>query len=120
MKVLVIDDSKFMRKSLALKLKKKGMKVFQAEDGRQGIEMAGKVKPHMILLDLIMPGMNGFETCEKLRKIEGLEHVPVIMVTVKSDEKSVKKAMKAGATDYVVKPVNSRELFEKMEKCLVV
>ena len=82
--------------------------------------MAGKIKPHMILLDLIMPGMNGFETCEQLRKIKGLENVPIIMVTVKSDERSVKKAMKVGATDYVVKPVNCQELFEKMEKCLVV
>ena len=120
MKILVIDDSKFMRKTLALKLRKTGIKVFQAEDGEKGLEMAGKIKPHMILLDLLMPGMNGFVACEKLRKIEGLENVPIIMVTVKSDEDSVKKAIEVGATDYLVKPVNFQELFKKIDKYLVV
>ncbi|HUU29604.1 MAG TPA: response regulator [archaeon] len=118
MKLLIIDDSKFMRKTLETKLNFLGMKIYDAESGQQGLELAREVLPDLILLDVRMPGMDGVETCKKLREIESLKKVPIIMVTVESKEESFKKAIEAGAIDYVIKPINYDDLLRKIDKHL--
>ena len=120
MKLLVIDDSKFMRTTLEAKLKFLGLEIFQAENGEEGIKLALTLHPDLILLDVRMPGINGFETCRQLRQFDNLSKTPIIMVTVESDESSVKKAISSGVTDYVLKPVNYDELVRKLDKYLTL
>ena len=116
MKILIIDDSKFMRNAIEAKLKFLGLEIHHAENGETGIKLALKVLPSLILLDVRMPGMDGFETCLQMRQFDSLQKIPIIMVTVESDEASVKKAIRAGATDYVLKPVNFEDLVKKLDK----
>lgn len=120
MKVLIIDDSKFMRTSLETRLKFLGLEIFNAESGEEGLKLALKINPQIILLDVRMPGMDGFETCRQMRQQESLKKVPIIMVTVESDESAVKKAIQSGVTDYVLKPVNYDELVKKLDKFMLL
>ncbi|MCE5270933.1 response regulator [bacterium] len=120
MKILIIDDSKFMRTSMETRLKTYGFELFQAENGEAGIKLALAVRPDVILLDVRMPGIDGFETCRQLRQYDKMKKVPVIMVTVESDESAVKKAIQSGVTDYVLKPVNYDDLVKKLDKIMLL
>src|SRR3972149_11726301 len=82
MKILIIDDSKFMRNAIEAKLKFLGLEIHHAENGETGIKLALKVLPSLILLDVRMPGMDGFETCLQMRQFDSLQKIPIIMVTV--------------------------------------
>ena len=102
-RVLTIDDDDARRMLTVLTLEDRGFSVSEAEDGHQAIAALESARPDVILLDALMPGLDGFETCRKIRALSGTEHLPILMVTGLDDEDSIARAYAAGATDYFVK-----------------
>ncbi|MCI0372654.1 MAG: response regulator [candidate division NC10 bacterium] len=102
-KILIIDDEKLVRTVLTDLLQMKGYTVVAAEDGPTGLAAAMKEKPNAIILDVTMPGMDGFEVCEALKKDVATTGIPVIIVTASDDAHLTKKAFKAGADFTLVK-----------------
>ena len=107
-KILVIDDSKTERSVLKALLG--DHEVIEAETGDEGIGLARQHGPDLILLDVVMPGKNGFETCRELRKEHGMESVPIIMLSAKDQPTDKQWGMRQGATEYLTKPFRDEEL----------
>ncbi len=103
-KILVVDDEIIIRDLLEDFLSRKGYDVYTASDGRAAIAEVKEIKPHIVLLDIMMPGMDGIDTLEEIRRID--PRVGVIMITGVLDEKLGKRAMKLGAFDYITKPLD--------------
>jgi DNA-binding response OmpR family regulator len=102
-KILVVEDETFLVKIYAVKLKKEGYDVSIANDGEAAVKMAADVKPDLILLDLILPKMNGFEALEKIRANAENKKTPVIVLSNLGQEEDIKRAESLGADDYLVK-----------------
>ena len=112
--ILVIDDSPTERFFLADILSKAGYQVTTAENGEEGIAKAKATKPDLILMDVVMPGLNGFQATRTLTRDEETRHIPVIVCTSKGQETDKIWGLRQGAADYVVKPVNREELLKKI------
>jgi len=104
--LLVIDDDVVIRSMLIKALQKQSFDVIEAPNGAEGLELFRNYRPDMVLLDVLMPVMNGFETCEVMRELDPERTVPIIMLTGLDDIASVDKSFDAGATDFITKPVN--------------
>ncbi|MFJ1267210.1 response regulator [Legionella lytica] len=105
--VLIVDDSATMRLLTSSALTKAGFTIVQAENGEQALSILNTTKPDAILLDVEMPGLNGFEVCAQIRKLAEHQYTPIMMVTGLEDYDSINKAFEAGATDFTTKPLNS-------------
>ena len=116
--VLIVDDSKLMRYQIGTFLTQEGYKIIEAENGEEAINLFEALKPDIVLLDYIMPIMDGPETCQKMKKIEHWNDASVFMITSISDEESVNKAYYAGATDYITKPINFAVLRQRLTKSI--
>ncbi len=103
MKILLIEDDTFFREFYAAKLKEEGMEIEVASDGEEGLDKAAKVKPDVILLDIIMPKKDGFEVLQAMSLNTTLKKIPVIVFSTLGQESDVEKAKKLGATDYINK-----------------
>ena len=103
---LVVDDDLTMRLAMRAALKKVGFDVLEAEDGRRAVEIYKEMLPDLILLDVVMPEMNGFETCRAIRRLQGGEATQILMVTGLDDVESTEQAFDAGANDFISKPIN--------------
>ena len=118
--VLVIDDDRMIRELLQTILSKKGYKTYMAEDGPSGLRTACEADIDIILLDWMMPGMNGLEVLKRLKKEYKTKNVPVIMLTGKDSRCDVDQAAFLGVVDYIVKPFNlstiAQTIEEKLEK----
>ena len=112
--ILIVDDHGALRYILSFDLQKKGFKTVTAGSGEKGIEIAQKDRPDLILLDAMMPGIDGFETCRRLKKEDDTKDIPVLMVTAKSQREDVLEGLQAGAVSYMVKPFKFEELFAKI------
>lgn len=112
--VLVVDDSPDSLSMINDALDSAGLTVLVALDGRQAISIANSITPDIILMDAIMPGMSGFETCKHIKAQSHLAHIPVIFMTGLSDTESIVKSFEAGSVDYIQKPVNCVELIARM------
>lgn len=108
--VLIVDDKSFSRESLEMLLINQGYKLAFAVDGREALEQAAELVPDLILLDVMMPDMDGFEVCQTLRRDPVLSDVPVILVTALDDRDSRLRGIEAGADDFVSKPFDRAEL----------
>lgn len=106
-KILIVDDDPALSEILALKLTPSGFKVLTANTGREALKKAYENKPDLIVLDVMMPEMDGWETCQRLRE---LSDVPILMLTAKASEEDVVRGFQLGADDYVKKPFNLKEL----------
>jgi len=104
--VLVVDDDEVMRRLLSRVLTRRGYVVEEAGDGMQALAAYQRVRPDIVLLDVMMAGMDGFETCARLRALPGGDSTPVLMVTALGDLESIERAFEAGATDYIIKSLN--------------
>lgn len=104
--ILVVDDDPTMRMLARAALEKEGCTVEEAEDGADAISVLAAVKPDLILLDVMMPRMDGFSVCEQVRRLPGLERTPVCMMTGLDDTASIHRGYQAGATDFITKPIN--------------
>lgn len=116
--VLVVDDQKNVRTILEFNLKRNGFEVITAEDGEEALLAAEKNLPALMLLDIMMPGIDGFQVLEKLKANEKTASIPVLVVSAKGTEDDILRAMKLGARDYVVKPFNLELLVQKVYRLL--
>jgi DNA-binding response OmpR family regulator len=116
--VLVIDDEPELRKLLDYNLSKAGYLVLSAAEGQEGIALAKRQLPDLILLDLMMPGLDGLETCKRLRADPATAAVPLIMLTAKGEEGDRVLGLELGADDYVAKPFGVRELVARVKALL--
>ena len=115
-KVLIIEDTAGYRRVYYDILTSDGYKVSSADDGKLGLQMALSEKPDLILLDLVLPGMHGFEVLSEVRKDERTKHIPVVILSVLSEGEKVRTAMKLGANDYAVKgKIKPIEVLEKVQ-----
>lgn len=117
-KVLVVEDHQDTRDLLKYNLTSAGFEVAASEDGLSGIKLASTFKPDIIILDLMMPGLDGLDVCRRLKADAGLSHVPVIMLTAKGEEIDKIVGLELGADDYVVKPFSPRELVLRIKAIL--
>ena len=111
--VLVVDDDEKIRKMLTFLLSAKGYAVDSAPDGRKALAFMEKNRPNLIILDLMMPFMDGFEVCETLRARGSLEKVPVIVLSAYPFSEEINKLIKLGVYDFVSKPFTSSDLLRK-------
>ncbi len=118
-KILVVEDETFLVKIYSVKLKKVGYDVSIATDGEEAVRLAAEVKPDLILLDLILPKMNGFEALERMRANPLNKKTPVIVLSNLGQEEDIKRAEALGANDYLVKANFSiQDVIAKMEEVL--
>ena len=113
-KILVVDDSKTELHHLSDLLGKSGFSVRTAENGEEAMKRLGEDKPDLILMDVVMPGQNGFQATRTIAKDAKTSHIPIIMVTTKDQETDKVWGMRQGARDYIVKPVDANELMAKI------
>jgi diguanylate cyclase (GGDEF)-like protein len=113
-KILLIDDSRLIAHVAKTILTKQGHEVVLAEDGMVGLEAAKSEQPDLILLDLIMPVMDGYQVCQKLKEEESTKEIPVIMLTSKAEPADKVKGLEIGALDYVTKPFDEGELVARV------
>ncbi|MDP2761829.1 MAG: response regulator [Sideroxyarcus sp.] len=113
-RVLVVDDSATERHVLGELLTKQGFEVSFAESGEQGVAAAKSALPDLILMDVVMPGLNGFQATRAITKDAVTQHIPVIICTTKGQETDKIWGLRQGAKDYVTKPVDAQELLGKI------
>nr|WP_305800630.1 response regulator [Shinella sp. XGS7] len=114
-KILLVDDSKTELHHLSEMLLKRGYQVRTAENGEEALKRLDEEKPDLILMDVVMPGQNGFQLTRHITRDERFADVPVIMCTSKNQETDKVWGMRQGARDYVVKPVKAEELLAKIK-----
>jgi CheY-like chemotaxis protein len=116
-KVLIVDDEPNVRR-LSHKILSKKFEVFEAEDGQQAIDFANAQKPDVILMDMMMPKVDGLTACYAIKKDPATKSIPVIMVTAIGFELNIKLSQQMGATGYVTKPFAPKELLDKIQQIL--
>ena len=117
-KILLVDDEKDVRAFLSYNLKKEGFEVITAKTGKEALSIADKEKPHLIILDVMMPGMDGIETCSELRKREDVKNSIIIFLTARGEDYSQIAGFEAGGDDYVTKPVKPKVLISRVKALL--
>ncbi len=117
-KILVVDDEKDIVKMLDYNLKKDGYKAVSAYEGEKALDLARREMPDLIILDLMLPGMDGLEVCKMLKKEPKTAHIPIIMLTAKTQEADKVVGLELGADDYVTKPFSPRELLARVKAIL--
>lgn len=116
--VLVIDDDKTMRILLRRAMEQEGYQVAEATEGEQGLAAFTRLKPNIVLLDALMPVMDGFTCCTQLQTLSKINHTPVLMITALEDPESVDRAFEVGASDYVTKPIHWAVLRQRVRRLL--
>lgn len=117
-KILLVDDSGTTLMMEKMILGKGDYELFTASDGEEAVAKAQAERPDLILLDVVMPKMNGFEACQRIREIDEIKATPVIMVTTRGEAENIQQGFELGCTDYVTKPINSLELMTKVRNYL--
>ncbi len=132
--ILVVDDDPFVRQLLRRVMEKEGYRVFEAANGEEGLEAYQRFNPHIVLLDALMPVMDGFTCCSKLQRlidneqngdalastksIQGIARTPVLIITALDDQESVDRAFAVGATDYITKPIHLAVLRQRVRRLI--
>ena len=117
-KILIIEDEKDIVKMLDYNLKKEGFRAFSANNGEDGLDMVRKERPDLILLDLMLPEMDGLEVCKAVKNDTKTAHSPIIILTAKAQESDKIVGLELGADDYVTKPFSPRELIARIKAVL--
>jgi len=118
MKILIVEDERDIVQAVEYNLKKEGFDTAKAYDGIQGLKLASESAPDLILLDLMLPGIDGLELCRRIKKEPKTENIPVIMLTAKSGETDKVVGLEMGADDYITKPFSMRELVARIKSIL--
>ncbi len=116
--VLVIDDEKDLIELVRYNLEREGFSVLGSCDGESGLSLVASEKPDVIVVDLMLPGIDGFEVCRRLRSDSGTSRIPIIMLTAKTSDADRIVGLELGADDYVTKPFNPRELTARIKAIL--
>lgn len=117
-KILIVDDEKDIIEFLEYNFKKEGYQVYSARNGVEGKEKALKVKPDLIILDVMMPGMDGVELCKELREIPDMDNTIIIFLTARGEDYSQIAGFEVGADDYITKPIRPRVLIARVKALL--
>ena len=117
-KILLVDDEPDILEILGYNLSQEGYTIFKASNGKEAIKLAQEHQPHLILLDVMMPEMNGLDACIQLRNLPGLEKVLIVFFTARSEEYSQLTGFEAGADDYITKPIKPKILVSKVKALL--
>lgn len=117
-RVLVAEDEMMMQKTIEYRLKKEEYEVITAHDGRQALDFAEKMKPDVIIADIMMPFLSGLEVIKQLKSREETKNIPVIVLSAVGQEDTVLEAFRMGAEDYVTKPFSPDELVFRVKKAL--
>jgi two-component system alkaline phosphatase synthesis response regulator PhoP len=118
MDILIVDDEPFIQRSLAFVLRKAGFEVEVASDGKEGLRKVRELNPKIIYLDLMMPGLSGFEVCETIKSDEKLKDIHVVILTAKGQDVDKDRGIAAGADEFMTKPFSPKEVVEKTTKIL--
>jgi class 3 adenylate cyclase len=119
-RILIVEDTPANIQTLTATLKQKGYQISVAMNGKQALEVLARVRPDLILLDVMMPEMDGFETCRRIKESEQWRQIPVIFLTAKTDTADIVKGFELGAVDYVAKPFNAHELLARVHTHLTI
>ena len=115
-RILIVDDEPDFVEMVQMRLEANNYEVLAAHDGKEGLAKAESEKPDLMLLDVMMPGMDGFQVLRRVRKSPALKDLPVVMLTAKGETKSIFKAQDMGITDYLIKPLDSQDLLDTMRR----
>lgn len=116
--ILVVDDEPMARNLLRLMLVREGFDVLEAADGNSALETLSQGRPDLMVLDVMMPGMDGMSVCESIRARSELNDLPVIMLSARTDSESVRQGLESGATRYLRKPISAEELTSHVREIL--
>ena len=114
-KILIVDDEPDILKVVTFRVKKMEYEVVTATNGQEALDLIQKEEPDLILLDIELPVMNGYEVCQRVKTNEKLKHIPIIFLTASSASKIAEKAKEFNADDYLIKPFDSEELLKKIK-----
>lgn len=118
MDILIVDDEAYIQRSLSFVFKKEGFEVDIASDGEEGLRKAIEFKPRIIFLDVMMPKLNGFNACKKIKSDEALKDTYVIILTGKGQEIDKEKGLREGADEFITKPFSPKEIVAKVKGIL--
>jgi two-component system alkaline phosphatase synthesis response regulator PhoP len=116
--ILLVDDEEDILEFISYNLEKEGYKVYTARNGAEGVELAAKIVPRLIILDLMMPEMDGISTCEEIRKNPALNQTLITFLSARGEDYSVVAGLDAGADDYITKPVRPKVLISRVKALL--
>lgn len=116
--ILVVDDEQDLLDLIEYNLKKEGFDVLQAADGIEGIEITRTRRPDLVLLDIMMPKMDGLEVVDRMRSDKDLKQIPIIFLTARGDEKTEVKGLDKGGDDYITKPISTTKLISRIKAVL--
>lgn len=116
--ILVVDDEQDLLDLIEYNLKKEGFAVIKAENGLEGIKAAKEHKPDLILLDIMMPKMDGLEVCNQIRQDKEIKKTPIIFLTARGDEKTEVEGLNSGGDDYITKPISTTKLMSRIKAVL--
>ena len=116
--ILIVDDEKDILEFLSYNLKNEGYKVFQSRSGEEAIKITNEINPDLIILDIMMGGINGIETCHLLRKKENLKDTLIVFLTARNEDFSEIAAFESGADDYIYKPIKPRVFLSRIQAIL--
>ncbi len=117
-RILLVDDEEDILEFVSYNLQREGFRVYSARNGLEAIEMAGKVKPDLVILDVMMPEMDGIAACEEIRKLPNCKNVVIAFLTARGEDYSQIAGFEAGADDYITKPVRPKVLISRVKALL--
>ena len=117
-KILIVEDSETIREMVAYRLTESGYDVETASDGKEGLRKIKEVKPDLVVLDIRMPGMDGFEVCEKAKADPAIKHIPILFLTTATQKADYEKGRECGADGYVTKPYEGTGLVDEVKRVL--
>jgi len=116
--ILIAEDERDIRDLVAFSLRFGGFEVVEATNGQEAVDKARQAMPDLILMDVRMPKMTGYEACKKLKSMEDVKHIPVIFLSAKGQEQEIQQGMEAGAEEYILKPFAPEDLVNMVRKVL--
>jgi len=116
--IVIVEDEPDILEVLSYNLRREGFKVEASMDGAQGLQLVQDLTPDLVLLDLMLPGMDGLEICGKLKADRSCNHIPIIMISAKGEESDIVQGLGIGADDYITKPFSPRELMARVKAVL--
>jgi len=116
--ILLVDDEADILEFLGYNLAREGFQILKARNGQKALDLASEHKPHLIILDIMMPGLDGIETCNQLRLIPGLQNSLIIFLTARGEDYSQIAGFEAGADDYITKPIKPKVLISRIQALL--
>lgn len=117
-KILIAEDERDILDLVSFSLRYGGFEVIEAKDGLEAVEQAVSEKPALILMDVRMPRMTGYEACRKLKSMDDTKHIPVIFLSAKGQEQEIQQGLDAGAEEYILKPFAPEDLVNKVREIL--